>query len=334
MNISWTPVTLWGSPRNTRQDSCFLGKWHWVCGESELKYPSNIYWFLRIWRLPTWDTVVSKASLGLSLTNLRLWYGKLRNMVTWVGRYYQQARAGALGTSQGVEIEHGNRREDLSENMLRLRSTGRKRLISVRGETVTAWFLFQEGRGPMFTFKGEKKQGQETKKWHIARLNRVQGRDEDPPTRHCDTDNASPRWRPSLLQAFRKHRGIQGWCRTWGGRVGWGWWIGRTRRGEARRRGKTGFGSLISHSVIMDTGQGRGLGRTHLAACPPGASVPQYSVTMTQLYIFVCIILGVKRLTITSLIPHQPLLSSFCWLTMPLLIHDSSFIHFRLAHNF
>ena len=95
--------------------------------------------------------------LGLSLKNPRLWYAKLRDMATWIGRCYQQARVEALGTSQGVELEHGNSsREGLSEHTLRLRSAGWKKLISLRGETITALFLFQEGHRPMFRFKGEK----------------------------------------------------------------------------------------------------------------------------------------------------------------------------------
>lgn len=41
---------------------------------------------------------------GLTLTNLRLWLGTLREKVKWMGWRYQRARVEALGTSQAVEL--------------------------------------------------------------------------------------------------------------------------------------------------------------------------------------------------------------------------------------
>lgn len=47
-----------------RHDACFLGKWHQVCRESELKHPFNVGRLPRIWRLHTWDSGF-KVGVGL-----------------------------------------------------------------------------------------------------------------------------------------------------------------------------------------------------------------------------------------------------------------------------
>lgn len=136
---------------------------------------------------------------------------------------------------------------------------------------------------------------------------------------------ASLWWRPSLFQAFRRH--TEGFKEVGAGLwQGEPWWLGRVRREGGRKRGKTDCFLALSFCYYEYRGKTNRLPHQE----------PPYPRTLSPWYNSTCVgvILGDKGLTITPFILQYPLFSSFCWLMMPVLICDSSFIHFQLVNTF
>lgn len=206
--------------------------------------------------------------------------------------------------------------------MLKLQSAGWKRLASLRGETITGWFLFQEGNRQRFRFKGEEKQGQETEK--------------RPPLLGCIEHTVGTSTLSPVLWGRPMHHSGEDLlhCRPSGHTEGFkevgaglwqdgAWWLGKIWRDGGRRQKKQTV-SLLFHPVITDTGG------TNLAACPTTTfltPVPCFRDTTLHLYLPSLVIKGWQLLLSFPISP-------FCWLMMPVIIRDSLFTHFQLANNF
>lgn len=111
------------------------------CWASELKHPFNIHWLPGIRKLRTWDTAVPETSLGPTLTNLRFWFGKLRNTAKWTSRCYQRARAEVLGTSQGAELMETTGKTFLRKWCVSWDLQDGRKLASLRGKTLRDGFF-------------------------------------------------------------------------------------------------------------------------------------------------------------------------------------------------